>query len=186
MPLETDVKNAEVDEYFPDFSESSSNSDAIAFKVAAIPADIADNPFDVLDMEAVTVDQKPKHSPFAMLAAAGMVSLAAVVLAGGYYLLSRPCVIGECTALANAKQLSENSAKTLKTSKVASSPEEAQGQLKQAIDQFMQAWNHNPKPLIWTATVSDIIAKIERARLKMEHIKPGSTLPRGKKTATNV
>jgi hypothetical protein len=133
VPLETDVKNAGVDEYFPDFSESSSNSDAIAFKVAAIPADIADNPFDVLDMEAVTVAQKPKQSPFAMLAAAGMVSLAAVILAGGYYLLSRPCVIGECTALANAKQLSENSAKTLKTSKVASSPEEAQGQLKQAI-----------------------------------------------------
>ena len=41
-------------------------------------------------------------------------------------------------------------------------------------------------PFIWTATVSDIIEKIERARLKMEHIKPGSTLPRGKKTATNV
>ncbi|MEG3879900.1 hypothetical protein QT972_21320 [Microcoleus sp. herbarium7] len=133
MPLETDVKNAGVDEYFPDFSESSSNSDAIAFKVASIPADIGDNPFDPLDMEAVTVDQKPKHSPFAMLAAAGMVSLAAVILAGGYYLLSRPCVIGECTALANAKQLSENSAKTLLTSKVASSPEEAQEQLKQAI-----------------------------------------------------
>ncbi len=134
MPLETDAKDAGGDEYFPDFSQSSSNSDAIAFKIAAIPADIADNPFDVLDMEAVTVAQKPKQSPFAMLAAAGIISAAAVILAGGYYLLSRPCVIGECTALANAKQLSENSAKTLKTSKVASSPEEAQEQLKQAID----------------------------------------------------
>ncbi len=133
MPLETDAKDAGGDEYFPDFSQSSSNSDAIAFKIAAIPADIADNPFDVLDMEAVTVAQKPKQSPFAMLAAAGIISAAAVILAGGYYLLSRPCVIGECTALANAKQLSENSAKTLKTSKVASSPEEAQEQLKQAI-----------------------------------------------------
>jgi hypothetical protein len=58
--------------------------------------------------------------------------------------------------------------------------------LKQAIDEFMQAWNDSPKPFIWTATVSDIIEKIERARLKMEHIKPGSTLPRGKKTAKNV
>ena len=55
-----------------------------------------------------------------------------------------------------------------------------------ATDEFMQAWNDNPKPFIWTATVSDIIEKIERARLKMEHIKPGSTLPRGKKTTTNV
>ncbi|MEG4805605.1 hypothetical protein QUB63_34095 [Microcoleus sp. ARI1-B5] len=133
MPLETDVKNAGGDEYFPNFSESSSNSDAIAFKVAAIQENIAENPFDVLDMEAVTVAETPKHSPLAMLAAAGIVSIAAVILAGGYYLLSRPCVIGECTALANAKQLSDNSVKTLKTSKVANSPEEAQEQLKGAI-----------------------------------------------------
>ncbi|MEG3894667.1 MULTISPECIES: hypothetical protein [unclassified Microcoleus] len=134
VPLETDVKDAGGDEYFPDFSESSSNSDPIAFSVQAIPADIADNPFNPLDMEpAVTVAQTPKHSPLAMLAAAGIISIAGAILAGGYYLLSRPCVIGECTELANAKQLSENSAKTLKTSKVASSPEEAQEQLKQAI-----------------------------------------------------
>ncbi|MGH7261714.1 MAG: hypothetical protein ACREI9_13730, partial [Nitrospiraceae bacterium] len=44
-----------------------------------------------------------------------------------------------------------------------------------------QAWNQNPKPFIWTATVEDIIKKIERARVKMEQIKPGSTLPRGEK-----
>ena len=134
IPLETDGKDAWDEEYFPNLSESSSNSDPIAFRVAAIPADSGENPFNPLDMEpAVTVAQKPKHSPFAMLAAAGMVSMAALILAGGYYMLSRPCVIGECTALANAKQLSENSAKTLKTSKVANSPQEAQEQLKQAI-----------------------------------------------------
>jgi len=133
IPLETDVENAVRDEYFPNFSESSSDSDPIAFRVAAIPADIADNPFDVLDMEATKVAQTPKHSPLAMLAVAGMVSIATVILAGGYYLLSRPCVVGECTALANAKQLSDNSAKTLRTSKVANSPEEAQEQLKGAI-----------------------------------------------------
>ena len=54
--------------------------------------------------------------------------------------------------------------------------------LKQAIEEFMQAWNQNPKPFIWTAKVEDIIKKIERARVKMEQLKPGSTLPRGKKT----
>src|SRR5881398_2224409 len=53
--------------------------------------------------------------------------------------------------------------------------------LKQAIEAFMQAWNENPKPFIWTATVEDIIKKIERARVKMEQIKPGSTQPRAKK-----
>jgi transposase len=55
--------------------------------------------------------------------------------------------------------------------------------LRQAIEEFMQAWNENPKPFIWTATVGDIIQKIDRARTKMEQIKPGSTLPRGKKKA---
>jgi transposase len=58
--------------------------------------------------------------------------------------------------------------------------------LKQAIDAFMQAWNHNPKPFIWSATVEDIVQKIARARAKMEQIKPGSTLPRGKSKAANV
>src|SRR5213594_2792077 len=55
--------------------------------------------------------------------------------------------------------------------------------LKQAIEKFMEAWNENPKPFVWTATVEDIIKKIDRARAKAEQIKPGSTLPRGKKKA---
>jgi transposase len=55
--------------------------------------------------------------------------------------------------------------------------------LKQAIDEFMWAWNENPKPFIWTASVGQIIEKIGRARTKMERIKPGSTLPRAKKKA---
>jgi hypothetical protein len=49
--------------------------------------------------------------------------------------------------------------------------------LKQAIE----AWNKNPKPFIWSATVEDIIKKIDRARVKMEQIKPGSTQPGEKK-----
>src|SRR6266853_871827 len=53
--------------------------------------------------------------------------------------------------------------------------------LKQAIEAFMQAWNQNPKPFIWSATVEDIIKKIDRARVKMEQIKPGSSQPRGKR-----
>ena len=53
--------------------------------------------------------------------------------------------------------------------------------LQQAIDEFMQAWNQDPKPFVWTATVGQIMEKIDRARIKMEQIKPGSTLPRAKK-----
>lgn len=55
--------------------------------------------------------------------------------------------------------------------------------LKQAIDQFLHAWNEHPKPFIWTASIEDIIQKIDRARAKAEQIKPGSTLPRGAKKA---
>jgi transposase len=55
--------------------------------------------------------------------------------------------------------------------------------LKQAINAFMKSWNQDPKPFIWSATVEDIVQKIARARAKMEQIKPGSTLPRGKKKA---
>jgi hypothetical protein len=45
--------------------------------------------------------------------------------------------------------------------------------LKQAIEEFVRSWNEHPKPFIWTATVEGIIKKIERARVKMEQIKPG-------------
>jgi transposase len=58
--------------------------------------------------------------------------------------------------------------------------------LKQAIDEFMRAWNENPKPFIWTASVGQIIEKIDRARTKMEQIKPGSTLPRANKKAATL
>src|SRR5438477_695656 len=53
--------------------------------------------------------------------------------------------------------------------------------LKQAIEAFLQASNKNPKPFIWSATVEEIIKKIDRARVKKEQIKPGSTQPRGKR-----
>jgi transposase len=53
--------------------------------------------------------------------------------------------------------------------------------LQAAIDKFLKAWNEKPKPYVWTAKVEDIMRKIERARTELEQIKPGCTLPRGKK-----
>lgn len=55
--------------------------------------------------------------------------------------------------------------------------------LQAAIAQFLAAWNQNPQPFVWTAKVEDIIKKIERARAKLEQIKPGCTQPRAKKLA---
>jgi transposase len=54
--------------------------------------------------------------------------------------------------------------------------------LQAAIERFLDAWNAEPKPFVWTATVEGIIKKIERARAKLEQIKPGCSLPKAKKT----
>jgi transposase len=46
-----------------------------------------------------------------------------------------------------------------------------------AIEAFIASWNQQPKPFVWTAKVSDILAKIDRARKKLERITPGCTQP---------
>jgi transposase len=50
-----------------------------------------------------------------------------------------------------------------------------------AIDEFLAAWNQNPRPLVWTATVDSIVEKLRRCRQTLETIKPGCTLPRSRK-----
>jgi transposase len=50
--------------------------------------------------------------------------------------------------------------------------------LVQAIEDFLSAWNKNPKPFVWTAKLEEILKKIERARAKLEAIVPGCTQPR--------
>src|SRR5438067_11919956 len=58
-------------------------------------------------------------------------------------------------------------------------------ELKQAIEQFLQAWNEAPRPFLWTATVEKIMAKVERARQKLEEIKPGWSLRKKRKKRRN-
>jgi len=53
--------------------------------------------------------------------------------------------------------------------------------LKCAIDEFLAAWNEDPKPLVWTASVDSIIEKLGRCRQTLEKIKPGCTQPRMRK-----
>ena len=50
--------------------------------------------------------------------------------------------------------------------------------LESAIAAFLQAWNENPKPFVWTATVESIQAKLARCRQTLAQIKPGCTAPR--------
>ena len=54
-------------------------------------------------------------------------------------------------------------------------------ELKEAIEEFLRAWNEAPKPFVWTATVETIMAKVERARQKLEEIKPGWSVRRKRK-----
>ena len=57
--------------------------------------------------------------------------------------------------------------------------------LRQAIEEFLQAWNEAPKPFVWTATVESIIAKLSGCRQTLEQIPPGCTLPRTRKKKKN-
>ena len=50
-----------------------------------------------------------------------------------------------------------------------------------AIEEFIEEWNRDPKPFIWTARAEDILEKIERCRRRLEEIKPGCTVRRGRK-----
>ena len=47
--------------------------------------------------------------------------------------------------------------------------------LEKAIEEFLAAWNENPKPFVWTATVESIVAKLSRCRQTLEQIQPGCT-----------
>jgi len=54
--------------------------------------------------------------------------------------------------------------------------------LKKAIDDYLTAWNTDPKPFVWTATVDSIVEKLSRCRQTLERISPGCTRPRMRKT----
>ena len=54
-----------------------------------------------------------------------------------------------------------------------------------AINEFLAAWNQNPRPFVWTATVESIMAKLARCRQTLEQIQPGCTAPRTRKRKTS-
>ena len=53
--------------------------------------------------------------------------------------------------------------------------------LKQAIEEFLAAWNADPKPLVCTATADSIMEQSSRCKQTLEKIKPGCTRPRMRK-----
>jgi transposase len=55
-----------------------------------------------------------------------------------------------------------------------------------AIEEFLEAWNENPRPFVWVATVESILAKPSGCRQTLEQIQPGCTLPRQRKQRSTV
>jgi hypothetical protein len=60
------------------------------------------------------------------------------------------------------------------------------GDLQHAIMEFLDAWNSDPKPFVWTATVESIMKKLSRCRQTLEQIQPGCTQPRTRKTKNQL
>jgi transposase len=54
-----------------------------------------------------------------------------------------------------------------------------------AIEKYLEVWNADPKPFVWTATVESIVQKLTRCRQTLEKIKPGCTVPRSRKPRRN-
>jgi len=50
-----------------------------------------------------------------------------------------------------------------------------------AINDFLNAWNENPRPFVWTATVDSIVEKLTRCRQTLEQVQPGCTAPKARK-----
>ena len=48
-------------------------------------------------------------------------------------------------------------------------------ELQSRITEFLTAWNAEPSPFVWTASVDRILEKIARARRRLEKIEPGCT-----------
>jgi len=53
-------------------------------------------------------------------------------------------------------------------------------ELQLAIQEFLAAWNANPSPFVWTASVEKILEKLARCQRRLEQIHPACTQPRRK------
>jgi hypothetical protein len=58
--------------------------------------------------------------------------------------------------------------------------------LESAIQDFLKAWNEDPKPFVWKATVESIQTKLSRCRQTLEQIQPACTKPRTQKRRNDL
>ncbi len=94
--------------------------------------DFSLNPFDVHDLEKAS-EEKPTSQSSWKLVLAASAGVASVLILSGFYLLSRPCVLGECVAIPLAQELNKDVDKVMKRAKDSEDPMESQKKLKEAI-----------------------------------------------------
>ena len=58
--------------------------------------------------------------------------------------------------------------------------------LQHAITEFLAAWNANPTPFVWTASIDRILEKIARCRQRLEQVEPGCTQPKRKPSLAGI
>jgi hypothetical protein len=90
------------------------------------------NPFDFHDLEIVS-EPKPTSKSSWKLVLAASAGVASVLILSGFYLLSRPCVLGECIAIPLAQEFNKDVDKLMRKAKDSEDPMEAQKHLKEAI-----------------------------------------------------
>jgi transposase len=57
--------------------------------------------------------------------------------------------------------------------------------LVEAINEFLQAWNEQPRPFVWTATVESIMEKLSGCRQTLEQIQPDWSAKRRRKRVSS-
>jgi hypothetical protein len=102
-----------------------------------------------------------------------------IVIGASKFITSQPVRVGSTWWNVVERWFAELSGKAVRRGSFASVPD-----LVEAIFDFITQWNAEPTPFVWTAKAEDILAKIEKCRLRLEEISPGCTKPkRGLKKA---
>jgi len=59
-------------------------------------------------------------------------------------------------------------------------------ELEAAIAAFLTAWNANPKPFVWTASVEKMLEKIGKCKRRLEQLHPDGTQPKSRKIRPSI
>jgi hypothetical protein len=104
------------------------------------PSSESDSPQDEPLPKTPTSDEKAQSKPSLLPLLVAGAGLSLVVFSSSLYILTRPCVIGQCKAIPEAQELSQRSAITLQKPQSGKEILEAQQQLKERF----RFWNRFP------------------------------------------